>query len=60
MPRWLQIGIEISPLRHSIEIISSLFLKGAGMSELWPHALALTAISAPLFVASWFLFKRQW
>jgi ABC-2 type transport system permease protein len=60
MPRWLQVGIEISPLRHSIEIVSSLFLKGAGMGELWPHALALAAISAVLFAASWLLFRRQW
>lgn len=37
-----------------------LFLKGAGMGELWPHAAALAAISAPMFLASWLLFRRQW
>jgi len=60
MPDWLQYGIQISPLRHGIAIISGLFLKGAGLGELWPHALALAAISTPLFVGSWLIFRRSW
>lgn len=60
MPRWLQVGSEASPLRHGIAIVSGLFLKGAGMGELWPHAAALAAIGAPLFLGSWVLFRRQW
>jgi ABC-2 type transport system permease protein len=60
MPRWLQIISEVSPLRHGIAIVSGLFLKGAGMGELWPHAAALAAIGAPLFAGSWWLFRREW
>lgn len=60
MPRWLQVGIEGSPLRHSIAIVSGLFLKGAGMAELWPHAVALTIIGAVIFLAAWLLFRRSW
>jgi ABC-2 type transport system permease protein len=60
MPRWLQIASEASPLRHGIEIAAGLFLKGAGMGELWPHAVALAAIGAPLFLGSWLLFRKQW
>ncbi|MDP3736351.1 MAG: ABC transporter permease [Hyphomonadaceae bacterium] len=60
MPQWLQIGAEASPLRHGIAIVTGLFLKGAGMDELWPHAAALAAIGVPLFALSWFLFRRQW
>jgi ABC-2 type transport system permease protein len=60
MPRWLQIASEASPLRHGIAIVTGLFLKGAGMSELWPHAAALAAIGAPLFASSWLLFRREW
>jgi len=60
MPRWLQIASEASPLRHGIAITTGLFLKGAGMGELWPHAMALALIGAPLFTASWLLFRRQW
>lgn len=60
MPSWLQAGTEVSPLRHFLEIVSGLFLKGAGMNELWPHALALAAIGLLLFIVSWVMFRRQW
>ena len=60
MPGWLQVASEASPLRHGIEIVSGLFLKGAGMGELWPHAAALAIIGAPLFLAAWLIFRRQW
>jgi ABC-2 type transport system permease protein len=60
MPRWLQIASEVSPLRHGVAIVTGLFLKGAGMAELWPHAAALTLIGAPLFAGSWLMFRREW
>jgi ABC-2 type transport system permease protein len=60
MPQWLQYGIEVSPLRHSIAIVTGLFLKGAGLAELWPHAAALAAISAVMFAFAWLLFRRSW
>ncbi len=60
MPSWLQIGAEASPIRHYIEIVSGLFLKGAGVGELWPHALALAIISALLFLSGWMIFRRAW
>ncbi|MFC3068468.1 ABC transporter permease [Phenylobacterium soli] len=60
MPGWLQIASQASPLRHGIAIVTGLFLKGAGMGELWPHAAALGLIGAPLFAGSWLLFRRQW
>lgn len=60
MPGWLQYAIEASPLRHSISIVSGLFLKGSGIGELWPHAAALAAISVPLFVGSWLIFRKSW
>lgn len=60
MPPWLQAMSEASPLRHYVEIVSGLFLKGAGMDELWPHAVALLGISAPMFLGGWLLFRRQW
>jgi ABC-2 type transport system permease protein len=60
MPAAIQIGAQASPLRHGIQIVTGLFLKGAGVPELWPHAVALAAIGLPLFAASWLLFRRQW
>ena len=60
MPGWLQIATEASPLRHGVDIVTGLFLKGAGLGDLWPHALALTAIGTPLLFGAWFLFRRTW
>lgn len=60
MPHWLQWGAQASPLRHSLEIVTGVFLKGAGMAELWPHAVALIAISIPLLGGGWLIFRRQW
>jgi ABC-2 type transport system permease protein len=60
MPRWLQVAMVASPLRHGVEIISGLFLKGAGMGELWPHAAALAAIGLPLTAGAWLIFRRSW
>jgi ABC-2 type transport system permease protein len=34
----------VSPLQHYLIIIRSIMLKGAGLAELWPQALALVAI----------------
>lgn len=60
MPGWLQAASLASPLRHYVDIVSGLFLKGAGIGELWLHAVALIGISAAMFAGGWFLFKRQW
>lgn len=60
MPGWLQLGAEASPMRHYIEIVSGLFLKGAGLAELWPHTLALAAISLVMFTSAWLLFRKSW
>lgn len=60
MPASFQVGAEASPIRHYIDIVSGLFLKGAGLPELWPHALALATISAVMFASGWLLFRRSW
>lgn len=60
MPEWLQYGIRVSPLRHGIAIVSGLFLKGAGLIELWPHVAAQAAMGIPLFPRAWLIFRRSW
>ena len=61
MLSWPQVGAEASLIRHYIEIVSGLFLKGAGTSELWPHAIASAAIIILLLFASgWFLVPDAW
>ena len=58
MPRSLQIASLVSPLRHYMEVILGVFLKGAGFAQLWPQTLALLAIGAVLFAAAAIAFRR--
>ena len=60
MPPWLQTASLASPQRHYVEIVSGLFLKGAGLAELWRQALALGAISGAMFLSAWLVFRRRW
>jgi ABC-2 type transport system permease protein len=58
MPEVLQTLSLVSPLRHYMEVILGIFLKGAGVAELWPQALALVAIGLPLFGLAMVAFRR--
>lgn len=51
--RWLTL---LNPLRHFLEIVRGVFLKGAGIPALWPQflALALMGVSILTFAASRF------
>jgi ABC-2 type transport system permease protein len=39
--RWITLA---NPLRHYLEIVRGIFLKGAGLGALWPQCLALVGI----------------
>lgn len=60
MPVVLQRASLISPLRHYMDVILGIFLKGAGLADLWPQALALLAIGALLFALAWAVFRREY
>jgi len=45
MPPLLQAISHFVPLQHYLVIIRSVMLKGSGFSDLWPHVLALLALS---------------
>ena len=59
MPDFLQQLSLLSPVRYYTDIILSVFLKGAGLAELWPQTLALLAIGTVLFGCSLLVFRRQ-
>ena len=59
MPKVLQIASLASPLRHYMDVTMGIFLKGVGIRDLWPSALALIAIGAPLFLAALRIFRRR-
>jgi ABC-2 type transport system permease protein len=44
MPRIIQCATYVIPLRYFLEIVRGVFLKGAGLAELWGQALALLGI----------------
>ncbi|MBI3772747.1 MAG: ABC transporter permease [Gammaproteobacteria bacterium] len=48
MPLALQYLSEASPLRHYMEVVLGLFLKGVGIEVLWPRLLAMFAIGVLL------------
>jgi len=53
MPEPFQILTLANPLRHFLEIVRGIFLRGAGLTELWPQILFLTAMAvAGLVVAT--------
>ena len=59
MPDFLQKLSLLSPVRYYTDIILGIFLKGAGLNELWPQTLALLAIGTVLFGCSLLVFRRQ-
>lgn len=59
MPEVLQRAAHLSPLRHYMDVILGVFLKGAGLAELWPQALALLAIGTALYATAWAVFRRE-
>ncbi len=52
MPRVIQLITYIIPLRYFLEIVRGMFLKGVGLAELWPQALAMLAIGIVIFTLS--------
>lgn len=48
MPRGFQVLTLLNPLRHYLEIVRALFLKGAGVEALWRQFLALLAMGVGL------------
>jgi len=53
MPGFFRVLTLANPLRHFIDIVRAIFIKGAGLTSMWPSYVALAAIAAiTLFVAT--------
>lgn len=59
MPEAIQYVTYLLPLRYFITIIRGIFLKGVGIAELWPQALALVAFGAGILTLSVLRFKKR-
>lgn len=54
--QWLTLA---NPLRHYIEVVRAIFLKGTGIAILWPQMSALTLIGGAVFGAAIARFRRS-
>jgi ABC-2 type transport system permease protein len=59
MPAALRNLMQISPLRHFIEIAYGILLRGAGWDTLWDSALAMALLGSGLFALGMWRFRRQ-
>jgi ABC-2 type transport system permease protein len=59
MPRIFQVMTLVNPLRHYLEIVRGIFLKGAGLEALWPQLLALLVLGALLLGAATSRFQKR-
>ncbi len=59
MPDSIQVFTYIIPLRYFLDIVRGIFLKGTGLGELWPQALALFALGVVIFSLSVARFQKK-
>lgn len=59
MPKVLQWFTYVNPLRYYLVVIRDTFLKGVGLSVLWPHLAAMAAIAAVLLATSILRFRKS-
>lgn len=59
MPEPFQWITLLNPLRHYLEIVRAVFLKGAGLEVLWPQHLALALLGAAILTAAASRFRKR-
>ena len=59
MPRPVQLITYFIPARYFMVIVRSIFLKGAGLTELWPQIVPMTLFGLIPLTASIFAFKKR-
>jgi ABC-2 type transport system permease protein len=58
MPALIQYFTYLIPLRYFLEIVRGIFLKGSGLRELWPQALALAGFGVATLTLSVLRFRK--
>ena len=59
MPSAMQVVAEAIPLRHYLIAVRAIFLKGAGLAELWGHGLVLLAWGVGILALAIVTFHRR-
>jgi ABC-2 type transport system permease protein len=58
MPEFFQVLTLANPVRHFLEIVRGIFLKGHGLSDLWPQLLTIAGMAAFVLFAATRRFRR--
>jgi ABC-2 type transport system permease protein len=58
MPHWLQLCTYVIPLRYFLVVLRGTFLKGVGLSVLWPQMAAMAALGAGLLLLAVLRFHK--
>ena len=59
MPEAVQYLTYLNPLRYFMEIVRGIFLKGSGISTLWPQILALLIFGLVILTSSVLRFHKR-
>jgi ABC-2 type transport system permease protein len=59
MPLVVQWITRLIPLRYFVEIVRGIFLRGAGIAELWPQVVALVVLGGVIFALSALRFQKK-
>lgn len=59
MPRFIQVLTYFIPLRYYLVIVRSIFLKGAGLSILWPQVLPMLGMGVVILTGSVLGFRKK-
>jgi ABC-2 type transport system permease protein len=59
MPRWAQLISLADPLRHMMSVVRGIFLKGAGIADLWRELTALAVMGLVVFSVAVARFEKR-
>jgi ABC-2 type transport system permease protein len=59
MPGWAQMLSAIDPLRYTMNVVRGVFLKGAGLSDLWQEMAVLVVMGAAVFSTAVIRFQKR-
>jgi ABC-2 type transport system permease protein len=59
MPAWARMLSAVDPLRYTMNIVRGVFLKGAGIADLWPEVTTLLVMGTIVFSAAVMRFQKR-
>jgi len=59
MPKPMQVVTYFIPARYFVTILRGLYLKGAGIPELWPECLLMVAFATLMLLLAFRTFKKR-